>query len=64
MKIRAHPSLCQGHGECHRFAPEIYHLDADGHIDVHRVEVPPELELRVDMGAACCPHQAITVIRT
>ncbi len=63
MKIKAHPGLCQGHGLCRRFAPSVYQLDADGYLDLHVVEVPPELEAAAELGAAACPAGVITIIR-
>jgi hypothetical protein len=42
VKVRVHPGICQGWGECHRAAPELYPLDETGHIDVHVMEVPGE----------------------
>ena len=62
VRVRAHPALCQGWGECHRWAPDIYPLDADGRIDIERMEVPGELADDAWRGAAACPEQAITVI--
>lgn len=62
VRIRAHPSLCLGYGNCHRFAPEVYPLDEHGHIDVHLVDVPSELALAAWIGASVCPERAITVI--
>lgn len=62
VRVRAHPGLCLGYGNCHRFAPDVYPLDADGHIDVHLVDVPPDLALDAWVGASVCPERAITVI--
>lgn len=62
VRVRAHPGLCQGWGNCHRFAPEVYPLDDDGFLDIHLLEVPPELARAARLGAAACPEQAITVI--
>ena len=28
LRVRAHPALCEGWGNCHRWAPEVYPLDA------------------------------------
>lgn len=64
VRIHAHPSLCLGWGNCHRFAPEVYPLDEDGQIGIHRMEVPGELAHAAWIGASVCPEQAITVIRT
>ncbi len=63
MKIRAHPGICEGHGLCKRFAPEVYELDEEGYIALHLVEVPPELERAAELGASICPARAITIIR-
>ena len=62
MKIKAHPGLCMGHGNCRRFAPSVYQLDEEGYLDLHRMEVPPGLEDAAVLGASVCPEGAITVI--
>jgi ferredoxin len=62
MKIRVHPGLCEGHGLCWRFAWTVYQGDADGHVDLHLLEVPPELAAAAALGAEICPEGAITVI--
>lgn len=62
VRVKTHPSLCLGWGECNRWAPEVYPLDEDGKIAVHLLEVPPEQAEAAWWGAAACPQQAITVI--
>ncbi len=62
LKVRAHPSLCEGWGNCHRWAPEVYPLDEDGQIDIHLLEVPPELAESAWIGAQVCPAKAISVM--
>ena len=62
VRIKTHPGLCVGWGNCHRFAPDVYPLDADGKVDVHLLEVPAELAYDAWLGASACPDQAITVI--
>jgi ferredoxin len=62
VRVRAHPGLCQGWGNCHRFAPSVYFLDDDGYIGLHLLEVPAELAHAAMVGAGSCPEQAITVI--
>jgi hypothetical protein len=37
-------------------------LDEDGFIDVHLLDVPPELAEEAWVGATVCPERAITVI--
>lgn len=62
LRIKVHPGLCEGWGNCHRFGPAVFTLDADGLVDVHVLDVPPELADEARFGAAACPQQAITVI--
>lgn len=62
LRVKAHPGLCKGWGECHRWGPDVYPLDAGGQLDVHLLEVPPELASQARIGAAACPEQAITLI--
>lgn len=62
VRIRAHPGLCEGWGNCHRWGPDVYPLDEDGYIAIHLLEVPPELVRAAWRGADACPAQAITVI--
>ena len=63
MKIHVHPSLCDGHRECRRVGGEFFLLDEDGHLELRRVQVPPELEFAVVLAAETCPTHAITVIK-
>lgn len=60
--VRAHPGLCEGWGNCHRFAAAVYPLDAEGYLDLHLLEVPAELAAEARLGADVCPARAITVI--
>ena len=62
LRVRAHPALCEGWGNCHRWAPEVYPLDEQGQIDIHLLEVPPELAEAAWVGAQVCPAAAISVI--
>ena len=64
VRIRAHHALCAGWGNCHRFGREVYPLDDDRKVDVHLLEVPPELAQQARMGAWACPERAITVIES
>jgi len=57
--VRVSPGLCVGWGACHHFAGEVYHLDADGKVDHHVLEVPAELAALAQLGAIACPEGAI-----
>lgn len=62
VRVRVHPGLCEAWGNCHRWAPQVYPLDADGMIDLHVLEVPPELAVSAWMGAEACPARVITIV--
>jgi ferredoxin len=62
VHVRAHPGLCVGWGECHRWAPNVYPLDEFGQLDIHVMEVPSEHAEDAWWGASACPARAITVI--
>jgi ferredoxin len=61
--VRTHPGLCLGWGNCHRFAPDVYPLDEEGKIDVHRLAVHGSHAYDAWLGAAACPEGVITVLR-
>lgn len=62
MRIKVHPGLCVGSGACRQFASTVYQLDDEGYLDLHLLQVPPELEHDAACGASACPARAITVI--
>jgi ferredoxin len=62
LRVRTHPGLCNGCGNCHRWAPRVYSLDDDGYIGFHRLDVPADLAGEARLGAQVCPEQAITII--
>lgn len=61
--VRTHPGLCLGWGNCHNFAPDVYPLDAEGKVDVHRLAVQRSHAYDAWLGAGACPESAITVLR-
>jgi len=62
VRVKAHPGLCMGYGNCHRFAADVYSLDDGGEIAIHLLEVPEHLAEQAWVGASVCPERAITVI--
>jgi ferredoxin len=62
VKVKVHPGLCEGWGECHRWAPLLYPLDDEGKVDVHVMDVPSEHAEDAWLGATACPARAITII--
>ena len=63
VRVRVHPSVCNGWGQCSRWAPDVYVLDDTGCLDVHLLDVPPAHAESAALGALACPERAITVIR-
>lgn len=61
VRVKVHPGLCEGWGNCHRWAPSVYPLDDEGYVDVHLVEAPAELAEAARRGAEVCPARAISV---
>lgn len=62
LLVRAYPGLCEAWGNCHRWAPEVYALDENGKIDMHLLEVPPELAKSAWLGAQACPAGVIQIV--
>ena len=62
VRVRTHPGPCVGWGECHRWAPNVYPLDDEGHVAVYVMEVPSELADDAWWRASACPERAITVL--
>lgn len=62
VRVRTHPGLCQGWGECHRWAPVVYPLDDEGRVDLHVLDVPHDHAEDAWWGATACPERAITVV--
>jgi ferredoxin len=61
MKVNIDSKHCVGHGMCHMYASELFHLDDDGHAYTDTPEVPAALDAAAQLGAAACPERAITV---
>jgi ferredoxin len=60
MKVVVDRTRCQDHGQCVFAAPEVFQLDADGHL-VFVSSPDPDLRETVEEAADVCPMQAITV---
>jgi ferredoxin len=41
----------------------VYQLDDEGYLDLHLVDVPPELEAAAVLGAEVCPAKVISILR-
>jgi ferredoxin len=61
VKVIVDRSRCTGHGRCYVLSPEVFEPDDDGYCTTNLTEVPADLLLQVERGAANCPEEAITV---
>ncbi|MCV7177049.1 ferredoxin [Mycolicibacterium sphagni] len=59
-KIHVDPQLCEGHGLCVEFAPEVFHLG--GQIADYDATPDESLWEGVDSAVAACPRHAITIV--
>ena len=62
MKIKVDFDLCESNALCEALAPEVFELDDDDFLQLHKDEVAPDEEAHVRRAAAACPTQAITLI--
>jgi len=60
MQIVVDLSICQDHGQCAIAAPEIFHMDDEGHL-VYTAEPGAALREAAEDAADACPVQAITI---
>lgn len=58
MRVVVDRSRCKDHGQCCLVAPEVFHLDDDGHLQ-YVAEVDDSLLEKVEEAADICPTQAI-----
>ncbi|MFC4911320.1 ferredoxin [Actinomadura gamaensis] len=60
MKIIVDMDRCQDHGQCVFSAPDVFHLNDEGHLEY---DATPDDSLRdaVEEAADVCPLQAITL---
>jgi ferredoxin len=61
MKVVVDMDMCQDHGQCCFAAPEVFQLDAAGHLVVLVTDPDESLRDKVEEAADVCPMQAITV---
>jgi ferredoxin len=62
MQVAIDRELCQGHGLCFLFAPDLFGPDEEGHGRVLLSNVEPERRQQCFRVAQNCPERAIRVI--
>jgi ferredoxin len=61
MKVLIDWDLCQGHANCTGDAPEVFHVDDDGKLQVLQEEPDESLREKVELAVRYCPTQAIRI---
>jgi ferredoxin len=59
MRIHVDYSRCEGNGFCEQAAPDLFHLDDEGRLEVLVDEVPPGRELSAQSAVQVCPVSAL-----
>ncbi|WP_330866044.1 ferredoxin [Nocardioides sp.] len=62
MRVKVDFDKCDSNGLCEALAPEVFWLDDDDYLQLHKEEVAPDEEAHVRRAAAACPTQAITLL--
>ena len=61
MKVLIDWDLCQGHANCTGDAPEVFHIDDDGKLQVLIEEPPEDLRPKLLLAVQYCPAGAIRI---
>ena len=61
MKVLIDRDLCQGHANCTGDAPEVFHIDDDGQLQVLLEEPPADLRPKLELAVRYCPAGAIRI---
>ena len=61
MHIHVDRDLCNGHGQCVLWAPEVFRMGADGISEVVNDSPDASLRTKVDDAIQSCPVGALTL---
>ena len=61
MKVVIDWGLCQGHANCTGDAPDIFHVDDDGKLQVLQWEPPEDQRANLELAVRYCPTGAIKI---
>jgi ferredoxin len=59
MRVDVDRARCEGHGMCEDAAPEIFHLDDDGELEILLEEIPEHLQRKAEAAVRVCPVAAL-----
>ena len=62
MKVKVDYDLCESNGLCEALAPEVFWLDDDDNLQLHKEEIGEAEEAHVRRAVAACPTQAISLL--
>ncbi|MEE3853186.1 ferredoxin [Gordonia sp. LSe1-13] len=61
MRIKADFDLCESNAVCVGMAPDVFDLDDDDYLVIHKEEVPAEREEEMRQVVASCPKSALSL---
>ena len=61
MRIAVDWDRCTGMGMCESLAPDVFEVDDDGSLLLHREDVPEGQEDEVREAVASCPTEALSL---
>jgi ferredoxin len=61
MKVLIDWGLCQSHANCTGDAPEVFHIDDEGKLQVLIEEPPEDLRPKLELAVRYCPAGAIRI---
>jgi ferredoxin len=63
MRIRIDRDRCEGHGQCELIAPQLFHLDLEGNVEVKGEALGETPVATLEDAVAMCPAMAIALER-
>jgi ferredoxin len=64
MRLIVDRDLCEGHAQCMKAAPEVFHVGDDDYAEVLVPEPGPELLAKVEEAIRRCPRSAVSLVET
>jgi sterol 14-demethylase len=63
LKVVVDRGLCQGHAMCMGEAPETFHVDANGTLEIRKPEVSADDLDKIERAVKFCPNSALKIVR-
>ena len=62
MKVKVDFDRCESNAMCEALAPQVFEIDDDDYLQLHKEEIAEEDADAVRRAVASCPTQAITLV--